>query len=695
MTHAARAGWRSLTTALVGLLTFSLVAVPGAQAVPSAPDSGTPTASGAAGPLGAAPDSRPEPVRATTDRTAFVPDPRGGQRRGGRAHDTSGDTGAAGDALLATADVTGFGVVGVTWTGGVAARALDVEVRTSRTAGATSDGDTGWGPWEHVAVEPSPQGTLDGTEPVVVGDVAQVQARVTGPAAGSVRDLALSVVDPGTSPADDDVPVPPTATSPHGAAVAAVPVPDRPTIVSRAAWGADESIMSWTPRQGDVRAAAVHHTAGTNSYSEGQVPGIIRGIYAYHAQTRGWGDIGYNFVVDKFGRLWEGRAGGITAQTIGAHAQGYNSVSTGVSVLGNYETATVSNAAVGAVVDLLAWKLALHGVPADGSTTVDGTPLAHVFGHRDVGYTACPGRTLYEKLGEIRRRAAAQQAAAALDVPDGTFVASPNGTLALVEQGRKHKAYCSVARAYGTRCDGALPVTWEQWAGLTTAARLQRTVRTTDGRLFWIGRGSKREAFDAESLERANKSSPVMSLPARALRALPHGRPIVRPAVIVVNRSTGRHRLVIDGRKHHGFVGTYLRRNTPLGDLDTGYLDRASVRRMPSVDTTTGVVGRADRREFLLTTQGLVRTDGTGSLLGSATWQDWGRVLKNTVPRDSRWRSVVAVRQNGSSQVYLVRDGVLHPVTAARARELNDGVRPPVHVILKVTKRQLPEGPPL
>ncbi|NNU28126.1 N-acetylmuramoyl-L-alanine amidase [Isoptericola sediminis] len=695
MTHAARAGWRSLTTALVGLLTFSLVAVPGAQAVPSAPDSGTPTASGAAGPLGAAPDSRPEPVRATTERTAFVPDPRGAERRGGGAHDTSGDTGAAGDALLATADVTGFGVVGVTWTGGVAARALDVEVRTSRTAGATSDGDTGWGPWEHVAVEPSPQGTLDGTEPVVVGDVAQVQARVTGPAAGSVRDLELSVVDPGTSPADDDVPVPPSATSPHGAAVAAVPVPDRPTIASRAAWGADESIMSWTPRQGDVRAAAVHHTAGTNSYSEGQVPGIIRGIYAYHAQTRGWGDIGYNFVVDKFGRLWEGRAGGITAQTIGAHAQGYNSVSTGVSVLGNYESATVSNAAVGAVVDLLAWKLALHGVPADGSTTVDGTPLAHVFGHRDVGYTACPGRTLYEKLGEIRRRAAAiQEAAAALDVPDGTFVERPNGTFALVEQGRKHVGGCSIVREYGASCRKAIPVTWAQSNALEPGGRLQQTVRTTDGRLYRIVDGTKREAFDMESLRRINKETPVVRMAFSAIDRLSYGSPVVRSAVVVVNRDTGRKRLVVGGRKH-GYLNNPLYRRTPLGELDTARLDGPSVSLMPRVPPTTGVVVRRNGREFLVSRQGLVRIDGTGNVRASAVTQHWSKALMLSVPRLPGWPELVVVRVRKQSQLYVLRDGVLRPVSRARAEDLNDGVKPPVHVILKVTKRQLPEGPPL
>ncbi len=691
-------------TVLVGLLSFSLVAVPGAQAVPASPGAVAADSSDDAGAPGAAHGRSAEPIEATTETTGFSPaaPAAAGSPASPRAQDAPRDSAGppdrpehAGVPLEATSDVTGFGVVGVTWSSPVAHDALVVEVRTSDDTSAAPDDDGAWSAWERVDVEPSPRGDLDGTEPVVVGEVARVQARVSGPSAGAVRDLGLTVIDPGTSPADDDVPVPSEETSPSGRAVAAAPVPDRPTIASRAAWGADESIMTWTPRQGDVRGAAIHHTAGTNSYSESQVPGILRGIYSYHAQTRGWGDIGYNFLVDKFGRIWEGRAGGVDRQTVGAHARGYNSGSTGVSVLGNYETTTVSNAAVSAVVRLVAWKLALHGVAADDSISIAGTPLAAVFGHRDVGSTACPGRTLYDRLGEIRRRAAAaQEAAAELDVPDGSFVEHPRGTLALVEQGRKHKSRCDVAQHYGADCDGAVPVTRAQWRALEPGGRLHRTVRTTDGRLYRIVDGTKREAFDMESLQRVDKDTPVVTMSFSAVDGLPYGTPVVRPAVVVVNRDNGNRRLVVQGRKH-GYLNNALYRRTPLGELDTERLDGRSVSLLPRVSRTTGVVARNNGREFLMTRQGLVRTDGTGQVLPSAGTQHWGKALMAEVPRFRGRPDVVVVRVRKQSQLYVVRDGELRPVSRARARQLNGGTKPPVHVILKVTKRQLPVGSPL
>ncbi|WP_069385632.1 FG-GAP-like repeat-containing protein [Cellulosimicrobium cellulans] len=159
--------------------------------------------------------------------------------------------------------------------------------------------------------------------------------------------------------------------------------------------------MTWTPQIGSVTGVVVHHTAGSNDYTANQVPAIIRGIYAYHAQSRGWGDIGYNFLVDKFGRVWEGRAGGVDRAIIGAHASGVNSVRFGVSVMGNYDTAQVSGAAVDAVSAVVAWKLGLHGVRGAGGDVV--------LGHRDVGQTSCPGVSLYAALPQIRTSVTARQ----------------------------------------------------------------------------------------------------------------------------------------------------------------------------------------------------------------------------------------------------------------------------------------------
>ena len=132
---------------------------------------------------------------------------------------------------------------------------------------------------------------------------AQVQVRVLDDAATPPTGLRAVVVDPGTSDAD--------ATAGAGVAGAATAAAGRPTILTRKAWGADESMRRDDPAYGQAQIAFVHHTAETNSYSSAQVPAIIRGIYDYHVNGQEWNDIGYNFLVDRFGRTWEGRYGGV------------------------------------------------------------------------------------------------------------------------------------------------------------------------------------------------------------------------------------------------------------------------------------------------------------------------------------------------------------------------------------------------
>ncbi|MGW8568234.1 N-acetylmuramoyl-L-alanine amidase [Isoptericola sp. NPDC055881] len=599
------------------------------------------------------------------------------------------------DLRTATADVTGYATVGITWESTPDAKDLTVSVRTSE------DGRT-WSPWEAVETEAGPDGRVSGTEPLVVGDVARVAARVTGPGVAATSGLTLAVVDPGDSAADDDVPMPALATSPYGAAVGtALTPPTAPVVNSRAAWGADESIMTWTPQQGQVRAATIHHTAHSstaNSYTAADVPAILRGIYAYHAKTLGWGDIGYNFLVDKFGRVWEGRAGGITAQTIGAHAKGYNTNATGISVLGNFDEATVPDAAVDAVVNLAAWKLALHGVKADGSTTIGDSTLPTIFGHRDVAATACPGASLYQRLPEIRRRAAAAQVAAAQDptvlkVPHGTFVRLADGTVGMVENGRRHLASCWVVQQYGATCAGALPVTSAQWGALTAGGRLYRTLHATDGRIFFMQDGVRREVYDAASLTAAGQSTTAVRASANAISRLPYGKPVVRGGVVVVSRSTGSRWLVVNGRRSP--LPSVFNAYTPLGALTHRKLDSASVSRMTTTSTTNGVVRLKDTtRKYLLTTRGLVRIDGTGSLRSGTDVRVWDRTLKRAVPTVSdRAASKVALRVRDRTQLYVLRKGVLHPVASkARLTKVFGGTTPPIRVVLRATRLEFPVG---
>src|SRR5439155_16912043 len=111
-----------------------------------------------------------------------------------------------------------------------------------------------------------------------------------------------------------------------------------------------------------IRYAVIHHTAGSNNYTAAQSASIVRGIYLYHVKGNGWNDIGYNFLVDKYGQVFEGRYGGVDKAVIGAHAQGFNTGSVGISVLGSYGTTRISAAAKASVEQLLAWKLDLAHV---------------------------------------------------------------------------------------------------------------------------------------------------------------------------------------------------------------------------------------------------------------------------------------------------------------------------------------------
>ena len=183
-----------------------------------------------------------------------------------------------------------------------------------------------------------------------------------------------------------------------------------PDIQPRAAWGADESLRTWVPRQGQFRGAVIHHTVNANNYTAANVPSILRGIYAFHAVSRGWGDIGYNFLVDRFGRIWEGRFGGIDNQTIAAHAVGWNTNTFGVSVIGNFETGTPSNEAIDALVRIIGWRFWRLGINAGGQMTINNRTTSTIVSHSDVGSTSCAGKNLISRIPAIRTRVAAEVA---------------------------------------------------------------------------------------------------------------------------------------------------------------------------------------------------------------------------------------------------------------------------------------------
>ena len=193
--------------------------------------------------------------------------------------------------------------------------------------------------------------------------------------------------------------------------------PGQPQIIARSAWAQGHAPPNHVPEYGTVKLAFVHHSAGTNGYSAGEVPSILQAIFDYHVYVRGFWDIAYNFAVDAYGRIWEARAGGVDLPVVGAHAGGYNQESTGMVVLGTFTDIVPSPAAIGALEHLLAWKLSLHGVPALGRVTVEVAPydafytpfapgahvsLPRIAGHRDGDTTDCPGNAFYARLPSIR-----------------------------------------------------------------------------------------------------------------------------------------------------------------------------------------------------------------------------------------------------------------------------------------------------
>ena len=378
--------------------------------------------------------------------------------------------GAAPEQGLTRADVHRFSLVGVTWADPDTELRGRVQVRTRTTATGN------WSGWQDIDTHNEDHGADPGTAerdsghvhgstaPLWVGDSDGVDVRVRANTA-QTRTVEAVAEQPSALPAglhlelvDPGAPQAPLAgarattnrnhnynhnrtATPHLAATelpalskqaterelvalghkAQPYIGPRPRIVTRHGWGADEKLREkgfvYTKK---VKAAFVHHTASGNNYRCSQAPSVIRGIYRYHVKSSGWRDIGYNFLVDKCGTIYEGRAGGVAKAVMGAHTLGFNTDSMGIAVLGTFGSAKPSSAAVTAIAKLTAWKLGLYGVNPRGKTYLKSgggnlyrkgknVRLNVISGHRDGFATECPGRQLYGKLGSARSTSARYQ----------------------------------------------------------------------------------------------------------------------------------------------------------------------------------------------------------------------------------------------------------------------------------------------
>lgn len=307
-----------------------------------------------------------------------------------------------------------FTVAGVSWarTTGLSGDDVIVQVRVRE--------DSGWSDWETPGVtDEGPQGGTTesstarlGTNPLVTDGATAIQVRVDTTNGQPLPDVRVTTINPGSSSADDDL-------VPHTPAASASAAATMPTIITRKQWGADESLRGSTTYNTTVKAITIHHTASSNDYTEATAAAQIRGIYAYDTKGLGWSDIAYNFLVDKFGRIYEGRAGSITQAVRGAHAMGFNTNTMGVAALGNYETTAAPAVMVDSIAKVAGWKLSQYGVDPTATTkltSAGGTgtkfaagvvaTLSTVNAHQNTSYTACPGKNLYPMMATIRSKAA-------------------------------------------------------------------------------------------------------------------------------------------------------------------------------------------------------------------------------------------------------------------------------------------------
>ncbi|MEU1290116.1 peptidoglycan recognition protein [Kitasatospora sp. NPDC005856] len=306
-----------------------------------------------------------------------------------------------------------FELLGLDWDG--PADALAGAVLRVRTRNAATGRWSDWHRLEAEAGDGPDHPAHSATAPLWTGPSDGVAVDVRPGPAGVPAGLRLDLVDPGRGAARAAVRTLPAEPPTEGGA-------PRPPIVTRAGWGADESLRDRDfDYTGPVREVFVHHTDSATDYACTDAPRVIRAIYRYHVQTNGWRDIGYNFLVDRCGTVYEGRAGGVDLPVHGAHTLGFNTDSAGIAAIGTYTDDQPPQPLLDGLAALAAWKLGLTAQPADGRTRLTSTSGASrypkgtvvdfdaVSGHRDAVTTECPGTALYARLPALRTAAARLQ----------------------------------------------------------------------------------------------------------------------------------------------------------------------------------------------------------------------------------------------------------------------------------------------
>ncbi|MGW3175733.1 N-acetylmuramoyl-L-alanine amidase [Streptomyces sp. NPDC001153] len=347
---------------------------------------------------------------------------------GKAATGTGGATGSgmapAGYAMDATATDTATATDAATPTDTSTA----ADTATASDSAAPTDTATATGSATPTATDSTSAAPSTGTSPSASGSASA--SPTTWPSQLPTMDQAYPSCP--ASSASPSASASPTAPDPMPATTTSTVAP--PTVVTRAGWGADECAReAGYPSYGSsAKVMFVHHTDTTNNYSCADSPAIVRGIYAEHL-NQGWRDLGYNFLVDKCGTIFEGRFGGMALPVVGAQTYGFNTNSMGVAAIGTYTDlsggdstastfpgATPSQAMLGSIARIAAWKFGMTGMnPGTGTASLpegasdsSGFTLGNSYnfnvisGHRNGFATDCPGNQLYNALSTIRSYAA-------------------------------------------------------------------------------------------------------------------------------------------------------------------------------------------------------------------------------------------------------------------------------------------------
>ncbi|MCD6520234.1 MAG: SpoIID/LytB domain-containing protein [Anaerolineae bacterium] len=192
----------------------------------------------------------------------------------------------------------------------------------------------------------------------------------------------------------------------------------RPLVIPRSAWGAEEHLMFWPPEYRVPKVIILHHTGSADTGLDPAA--VVRALYYYDAVVREWGDIGYNYLIDRFGNIYEGRSGG--PGVVGRHARRFDWGSIGVALIGDYDKEDVPSATLERLEEWLAWQCRDYFIsPLGEGAFIDQEGLPKIMAHRDCAANTCPGERLYALLPEIRLRTLQKMA----QIPPHIELASP------------------------------------------------------------------------------------------------------------------------------------------------------------------------------------------------------------------------------------------------------------------------------